>query len=359
VDWYISASSTSGLNWTSPASAPSNVYESLIAVGHVNIAGFDMETEDGWVSGATGDDATTGLWTRGNPVASAAQTEDDHSAIGSDCWFTGQANPGQGVGTNDVDNGTTTLLSPVFDLSGNPNTEISYWRWYVNNGNGTVDDSLFVDVTSDGSTWVNVETLGPGHPQAEGGWNQHTVIVSNFVATTSQVQLRFRAGDLGGGSIVEAAIDDFSVSETTCTGGGMSVYCTPAVSNSSGFPAIISGQGSTTVLDNNLTLHADQLPFSQIGYFLAATDQGFVATPTGSMGNLCLGGSLARFSAPHQIGDSVGTGSISLQLDLSNFPTNPSQPVLAGQTWYFQAWFRDIFPTSTSNFTDALSVTFQ
>ena len=36
--------------------------------------------------------------------------------------------------------------------------------------------------------------------------------------------------------------------------------------------------------------------------------------------------------------------------------TNPAQPILAGQTWNFQAWFRD---GGTSNFTDAVSIPFQ
>ncbi|MEZ5973902.1 MAG: hypothetical protein R3E96_03390 [Planctomycetota bacterium] len=35
------------------------------------------------------------------------------------CWFTGQAATGAGVGTNDVD-GAPTLMSPVFSLSANP-----------------------------------------------------------------------------------------------------------------------------------------------------------------------------------------------------------------------------------------------
>ncbi|MCP3996840.1 MAG: hypothetical protein GY722_17525 [bacterium] len=33
--------------------------------------------------------------------------------------------------------------------------------------------------------------------------------------------------------------------------------------------------------------------------------------------------------------------------------------VLPGDTWTFQCWFRDHDPALTSNFTDAVSVTFQ
>jgi hypothetical protein len=33
--------------------------------------------------------------------------------------------------------------------------------------------------------------------------------------------------------------------------------------------------------------------------------------------------------------------------------------VLAGETWNFQAWYRDLNPTTTSNFTNAVSIAFQ
>ena len=33
--------------------------------------------------------------------------------------------------------------------------------------------------------------------------------------------------------------------------------------------------------------------------------------------------------------------------------------VLAGETWYFQGWHRDLDPTPTSNFTSVLEVAFQ
>ncbi len=359
VNWYISADSTSGLSWNAPAGAPSTTFSSLIGFGITDLALFDMESNAGWTSGAAGDDATTGIWERGNPNGTAAQPDDDHTAAGSDCWFTGQANAGASVGTNDVDGGTTTLLSPLFDLSSNPEARMEYWRWYVNNGNGTVDDSMYVDITINGSTWVNVETLGPGHGEAGGGWFQHSFAVSDYVTPGSQVQLRFRVGDLGGGSIVEAAIDDLRMSEVDCSGGSMSNYCSPNIPNSTGQAAVISGLGSTTVSDNNLTLVADQLPPSNLAYFLAATGQGFIATPPGSMGNLCLGGHLARLNGASQVRFVGPTGSVSLLLDLTIMPTNPPQPVVAGQTWYFQCWFRDTVGVSTSNFTDGLQVTFQ
>ena len=39
---------------------------------------------------------------------------------------------GEGMGTNDVDGGHTTLRSPVIDLTSYEHPIFSYWRWYVN-----------------------------------------------------------------------------------------------------------------------------------------------------------------------------------------------------------------------------------
>ena len=37
----------------------------------------------------------------------------------------------------------------------------------------------------------------------------------------------------------------------------------------------------------------------------------------------------------------------------------PPHTVLPGDTWNFQAWFRDMNPGPTSNFTDGVAVTFR
>ncbi|MCP3914212.1 MAG: hypothetical protein GY711_01515 [bacterium] len=132
------------------------------------------------------------------------------------------------------------------------------------------------------------------------------------------------------------------------------VYCTPAAPNSSGGSAIIGAFGSPVATDNTLSLTADQLPTSQFGYFLASETDGFVFHPPGSSGNLCLGGQIARFVG--QVQNSGNLGSFGIAVDLTSIPTSPPSSVVAGETWHFQAWFRD---PPTSNFTDALRITFQ
>ncbi|MCH8236321.1 MAG: VCBS repeat-containing protein, partial [Chloroflexi bacterium] len=133
-------------------------------------------------------------------------------------------------------------------------------------------------------------------------------------------------------------------------------YCGPANLNSTGQSAVISACGSDLADGGYFMLHATDLPPSKFGYFLASETQAFVPFAGGSQGNLCLGGQIGRFAK--QIQSSGASGELTIQVDLTQLPT-PSGPhvVLAGETWNFQAWFRDV--GNNSNFTDGISILFQ
>ena len=135
-------------------------------------------------------------------------------------------------------------------------------------------------------------------------------------------------------------------------------YCTPANNNSTGQPAMIEAIGSDVVADNDVTLIASQLPVDVFGYFLASETQGFIPNPNGSDGILCLSGKIGRFAK--QIKKSDSAGEISIVVDLTNIPVTPPYSVMAGETWNFQAWFRDkTGGQPTSNFTDGISILFK
>jgi hypothetical protein len=149
---------------------------------------------------------------------------------------------------------------------------------------------------------------------------------------------------------------DLDVVITGGTGPIGNNYCGPATLNSSGLSATIGGFGSVDANTNNVRLDATQMATNQFGYFLNSMTQGFV-NPPGSQGNLCLGGAIGRYNA--NVLNTGGTGAFSLQLDLTSTPT-PGGPVaiMAGETWNFTCWFRDLNPGQTSNFTDGLTITF-
>jgi hypothetical protein len=51
-------------------------------------------------------------------------------------------------------------------------------------------------------------------------------------------------------------------------------------------------------------------------------------------------------------------GTFHVSVDLTDLPPGGAV-ALPGETWRWQAWYRDKNPTSTSNFTDGVVTTFQ
>ena len=179
------------------------------------------------------DNATTGVWVAGVPVGSAAAGSSvyinpniDHTSCAGNtkCYMTGNGIAGGGVGVNDVDGGTTTLLSPTLDLSSYQNPAITYWRWFSNDRAGSANpgnDPLEVLVSGDaGSTWQHVEMTY----KDDNDWRMMAFHPSDYVGSNlSQVRLKFIASDsihlgqggttINGGSLIEMALDDVQIWE--------------------------------------------------------------------------------------------------------------------------------------------------
>ncbi len=211
VEYYISAADIALNSRTSPLDAPNSLYGFDVAYLIDDLEAGSV----GWTVGAPGDNATTGIWVRVNPIGDAAQPEDDATpAPGVFAFVTGQCSGGAcgggcTLGCNDVDSGTTTLTSPIFDLSGATQAKIKYARWYTNNtGADPNNDFWVVDVSNNGGgTWTNVEnTL-----VSAAAWTSQSVDIDALFGTPGQVQLRFRASDLNSGSLVEAGVDDVRI----------------------------------------------------------------------------------------------------------------------------------------------------
>lgn len=213
---YFAAQSTTNETFFEPAAGAAGAY--VLTSASSQISQLDeCETNFGWSVGAASDTATTGIWELGNPNATGAQPEDDHTPTGFSCWFTGQSNVGAGNGVNDVDGGETTLFSPVYDLSVYDQAQIGYWRWFSNNlGTAPYTDTLRVEISDNGVEWVVAEVVGPSGIGTMGGWFFSSFDVGSLVTLSPTVQLRFIAGDVDNGSIVEAAIDDLEILGTTC-----------------------------------------------------------------------------------------------------------------------------------------------
>lgn len=128
--------------------------------------------------------------------------------------------------------------------------------------------------------------------------------------------------------------------------------CTPAAPNSTGAPGRMELEGSSALVRDDLTLRAVSLPAGQPGLFVMG-DGNVQFTPPSSASPLCMAGArLVRIGPAVLFSDASG----SFTLDVLPSAVGGHGAILAGETWIFQAWHRDV--AGTSNLTDAVGVSF-
>ncbi len=200
------------------AGTPSTVDFYLTA----SIFSDDFETDKGWTVGAPGDDATDGVWERAEPIGREIGflvPTKDHSPGGTLCYLTEQGVLYDPIDINEVD-GTTSLLSPVIDLSAAADPVVGFERFFsVNIGKNAVDgDACVTSVSSDGGvTWVTVDSLTsqllwPARP-----WHRFEFRVLDYVSLTSQFRVKISITDRNADTSVESGLDDFEIIEPAVT----------------------------------------------------------------------------------------------------------------------------------------------
>ncbi len=207
---------------------PNLPYVTLIGVSPVAVQDCDNNEPWGaWSTGVTGDNATTGIWDLVQPISSVTvdaapgtivQTGTQTTEGGEYCFATGNALPNDGIGANDVDGGHTTLQSPTMDFTTYTHPIIAYNRWYTNSPPGGANpgaDWFQVQLSNDnGQNWISLENT----MTSDARWRMAAYRVEDLLTPTAQMKIRFIASDslrpevnLSGGSLVEAAMDDFIV----------------------------------------------------------------------------------------------------------------------------------------------------
>lgn len=179
-----------------------------------NIYYDDFIMDFGWtVSGS----AVSGMWERGYPIGTEYDGKPSNPGADVDfdfdglCYITG--NDGGAAGNDDVDDGTTILTSPVFDISNYDRPYLSYYRWFFNDGGkgGAPDDALTIKITN-GITTTTLETINT----TSNNWGTFQVDLSTVLNKSSDMQLIVETSDLASsGHIVEAGFDLFTVLDST------------------------------------------------------------------------------------------------------------------------------------------------
>ncbi len=209
IEYTIEARDLGAGPATSPAGAPAAVH--AFHVGTLSTAwSDDFAIDRGWSSIING--ADTGRWMRVDPNGTNSggtppfefSPEDDHTpGPGGACYVTQDTTAGLVAGIADVDGACVTLLSPRIDLSALANARLGYAHWFVDETRR--DDTLRVDISADdGATWLPLERL----PRSELGWNERAFDLGSRLPLTTQFRMRVSTCDYGGGSLLEAGLDD-------------------------------------------------------------------------------------------------------------------------------------------------------
>lgn len=352
--FYVSAQSVDCGQLFDPVGGPNGPGE--VAVGTAAVAfGDDFEFNLGWTTAVLG--ASSGQWQRGVPVDDpnwAFDPSSDGDGSGS-AYLTQNAN-----GNTDIDGGAVRLTSPV-TMVAEDGTQVSYLRYQELSTEGQ-DDMLVVEVSANGG--ASFTQVASFDTSTGGGWSAETISPAQLsaagVTVGSSLVVRFTANDDGAASIHEAGIDGFSVESISCDPNAVGVtFCGPAVANSTGVPATLRGEGSPVAATNDLTLITEGLPQNSSGYYLVSQTSGNVPGVGGSSGTLCLGLPLGRYAG--NVLNSGTSGTYQMSVDLTSIPQPLGSVVgMVGETWRFQAWYRDqILGFPTSNLSDGLAVTLQ
>lgn len=170
----------------------------------------DFETNQGWTTNPSGTDtATTGQWERANPeqTSSGSTTLQLGTTVSGNFDLVTEGSAGSSAGTNDIDNGVTSIRSPNIALPSSGDIALTFSHYMGLLSNANTDDYLRVTVVGS-SSQVVYEELGNG-TNRNASWDETTVSLNSFAGQT--IYLLIEAADGGSGSLVEAGVDDVSI----------------------------------------------------------------------------------------------------------------------------------------------------
>ncbi|MDF1837208.1 MAG: hypothetical protein P1V35_05015 [Planctomycetota bacterium] len=214
-------------------------------------------------------------------------------------------------------------------------------------------------VTGEPATYLNWAAGEPNNISGSGGAEDYAEM--------------FGSGEWNDAELNHLATDSFIV-EWGTSGGTGTPFCDPNGINSAGLSAVLTGAfGSGVGSDLHLEIN-DGVP-GQLAYFLCG-NEATMGVPV-SNGTFCLVGtataqffrfnvagtdmnSIGGFDASGTMINAAGTSTTGFGYDVpSTIPDSVPVPIMAGDTWHFQAWYRDTpAGVGSSNFTNGLSVTF-
>lgn len=172
----------------------------------------NFERDLGWSTVST---ASSGKWERNVPIETTdgqfgvVSPGEDSPDCGERAYITGDG--GGNPWDDDIDNGTTILISPEFNVNGYGDAYLSFSHWYATynaQGNNPFNDFIEVELT-DGTDTVLVFHRDEEDPMSV--WTETSLRIKDYIDTENTLKLIVTAVDLPEGNIVEAGFDNFKV----------------------------------------------------------------------------------------------------------------------------------------------------
>ncbi|WP_327007088.1 M14 family zinc carboxypeptidase [Dactylosporangium sp. NBC_01737] len=170
----------------------------------------DFESAKGWT--VTKGTATSGLWERGNPESTTQNGPKQlGGAVSGDNDLVTGRKAGSGAGSYDVDGGTTGVRSPSIPLPAGGTLTLD-WSWYfAHAANASASDLFKVSVLHDGAKTV-IFTKAGATSDRDAAWAEASANLTPYAGKT--IQLLIEATDAAGASLIEAAVDDVTVTKS-------------------------------------------------------------------------------------------------------------------------------------------------
>ncbi len=179
----------------------------------------DATLDLGWSYESPEDNATTGRWNRIYPYLGFPRSDWVHpptEPAGSKgrIFFTGQPPKFAPPERDDINNGRTTLTSPLMNLSKYIDPLIVFDLWSIHFEREEIVDTLVVELSNNnGNSWVSAYREIKG----TSGWKRHVIFVRDHLFLSDQMRIRFRASDSLGNILVVAGMDNFDVMDRLFT----------------------------------------------------------------------------------------------------------------------------------------------
>ncbi|MBM0225626.1 M14 family zinc carboxypeptidase [Micromonospora sp. ATA51] len=171
-----------------------------------------FETATGWTTDPAGTDtATTGVWERGAAQATSSSGAKQLTPYaGSNDLVTGRL-AGTAAGDYDVDGGVTSARSPAVTLPSTGTLTLSL-AWYLAHGsNASSADYLRVSVIHNGGTTTLLNSAGAA-TNRNGSWAVSNLDLTPYAGQSVRIQVD--AADASGASLVEAAVDNVTITSS-------------------------------------------------------------------------------------------------------------------------------------------------